>query len=77
MDSTAYGKSILNISSPLAIIVLPYFLYLLFEAPNPPGPGSLSVDGFVVIGLLCGGVWFYCLIYILYRLGLVNIQRIL
>lgn len=50
---------------PILVIIEPYFMYVLWKVPNPPGPDHLGWQWYVGIYVLCGGGWLYALWYCL------------
>ena len=65
MESEEPTTVILKLVCPLAIILLPAVPYVLWSAPNPPGPNHMGWQIPVLILAVCAGAWIFSIIFVL------------
>jgi len=66
---------ILKTLCPINVIGLPYLLFMVLSAPNPPGPGYMDVKWIVAFTLFIGASWTCCLAYTLWAYGFVKLKK--
>ena len=75
MNAEDRARIVLKIISPLLIIVMPLFIYTLWNVPNPEGPKHVSTVVVIFMNFISFGAFVCALGYCLFGLNWIRFFR--